>query len=196
MHPTTLRQALGHLAFHPIDALVRRWNWKAAVFSSILRATIFFCANLSAGWRAATGAMLAELVFRAATSGFYGAMTANFRAVQPAWQAALAVMILLPLSSHSLEFLVHWLRHTPKLLTSIISSVSFTAISTLFNWYAMRNGAMVTGAGSQSIGSDMRAMPRLTGRFVAAPFVALWKCFRGSLAAPIENHEPQDAAFD
>ena len=196
MPSTTLKEALLRLALHPVDSLARKWNWKAALFSSVIRATIFFCANISAGWRAAAGAMAAEFFFRAASSGFYGAMTQNFREVQPAWRGALAVMVLLPLSSHSIELLVHWLRHTPKLLTSIVSSVSFTVVSTLFNWYAMRNGAMVTGEGSQSIGTDMRAMPRLICRFVAAPFIALWKYFRISLAPPVKLDESQDAAFD
>ena len=77
-------------------------------------------------------------------------------------------MILLPLSSHSLEFTRHWLRHTPKLGTSIVTSVIFTASSTLFNWYAMRKGAMVVGSDSQSIGRDMRALPKIIGQFCAA----------------------------
>ena len=55
---------------HPIRHLFRRWNWKSAVLSSLLRATIFFFTNLVAGWHAALGAMLAELVFRSVTSGF------------------------------------------------------------------------------------------------------------------------------
>src|SRR5579863_7092596 len=122
----TLSAALLQLAVHPMESLVRRWNWKAAFMSAFVRAWIFFIANFTAGWRAAAGAMLAEYAYRAITSGFYGALTQNFSRVQPAWQAILAAMILLPLSSHSLEFLVHWLRHTPHIRASMISSVSFT----------------------------------------------------------------------
>ena len=41
------------------------WNWKSALYSSVLRGLIFFFANLTAGLHAAEGAMLAEFVFRA-----------------------------------------------------------------------------------------------------------------------------------
>lgn len=70
--------------------------------------------------------------------------------------------------SHALELLVHWLRHTPKLFTSVVSSVCFTVISTVFNWYAMKRGAMVVGEDSQTIGRDMLAMPRIVASFIAA----------------------------
>ena len=159
------------------------------MFSSTTRSILFFFANLTAGWHAATGAMLAEFLFRATTAGFYGALTQNFRKVAPAWQAGIAVMVLLPLSSHSLEFTLHWLRHTPKLGTSIITSVIFTAISTLFNWYAMRKGAMVVGGDSQSIARDMRAMPKIIGQFCAALPVYLWRQLRGRINEP-ENVTP------
>ena len=156
----TLSTALRSMATRPYDLLIRRWNWKAAFFSSVIRGIIFLLANLSSGWRAAVGAMLAEWTYRAFTSGFYGAMTQMLGEVEPAWQAAIAAMILLPLSSHSLEFVVHWLRHTPHLKASIIASMSFTVVSTLFNFYAMRRGTMVVGKNAASLSADLRAMPR------------------------------------
>jgi hypothetical protein len=178
MSSPAVSEALLELIRHPVSVLVRKWNWKCALFSSLTRAWVFFFANLTAGWRAALGAMFAEFVFRGITSGFYGAMTQNFRAVQPAWSGALTVMVLLPLSSHSLEFLVHWLRHTPKLFTSIVSSVCFTVVSTLFNWYAMKRGAMVVGADAQTLGRDMMAMPSIIGSFVAGPPLFVWRQLR------------------
>ena len=112
--------ALRGLLLHPVDTLVRRWNWKSALFSSMVRGFIFLFANLRSGWKAAAGAMLAEGVYRAATSGFYGAMTEALSEAEPEAQAALVAMIVQPVSSHSLEFLVHWLRGTPHLRTSIM----------------------------------------------------------------------------
>jgi hypothetical protein len=178
----TLKKALYSLATRPVDLLVRRWNWKAAFFSSLIRGIIFLLANLRSGWHAALGAMVAEWTFRALTSGFYGAMTQTLGETEPEWQGAAAAIILLPLSSHSLEFLVHWLRHTPNLKTSIISSMSFTAISTLFNFYAMRRGTMVVGENSATLGQDMRAMPRMIGGFLAVIPLRVARSLRGSEA--------------
>ncbi len=178
----TLKQALFSLCNRPVELLVRRWNWKAAFFSSLIRGIIFLIANLRSGWQAAVGAMLAEWCYRAFTSGFYGAMTQTLGETEPEWQGAVAAMVLLPLSSHSLEFLVHWLRHTPHLKASIISSMSFTVISTLFNFYAMRRGTMTVGRNCATLGEDMRAMPRVIGGFLAV--IPLWvlRSLRGSEA--------------
>src|SRR5271165_4178983 len=163
----TLYEALLGLVTRPVDLVVRRWNWKAAFFSSLVRGIIFLIANITAGWRAAVGAMLAEWIFRALTSGFYGAVTQVLGETEPEWHGAVGAMILLPVVSHSLEFMVHWLRHTPHLKVSIISSMAFTVVSTLFNFYAMRRGTMVVGRNGASLGQDMRAMPRVIGGFLA-----------------------------
>jgi hypothetical protein len=108
---------------HPFKHLVRRWNWKSALLSSLFRASIFFSTNLVAGWHAAFGAMLAELALRAATSGFYGPITEAFSAARPVWAAMATAMVVLPFLNHSLEFLIHWLRGTPKLGLSIGASI-------------------------------------------------------------------------
>jgi hypothetical protein len=76
----TIRKCLERLAAHPFELLIARWNWKSSLFSSTLRAVLFLCATLTAGWRAATGAMLAEFIYRAFSAGFYGAITQGLRA--------------------------------------------------------------------------------------------------------------------
>lgn len=161
-------EVLADLARDPARYLLARWNWKSALMSSLLRATIFFFTNLVAGLHAALGAMLAELLLRAATSGFYGAITEALSSARPAWAAATAAMILLPLLAHSLEFVVHWLRHTPKLALSIGSSVIFTAISTAFNLYAMQRGALRVGHGSRPLSEDLARVPGLILEFLLA----------------------------
>jgi hypothetical protein len=177
----TVFKVLRQLCRAPGD-LLRKWNWKSAVFSSLIRAAIFFFCNLTAGVHTAEGAMLAEFVYRGITSGFCGALTQAFRKAEPVWQASVTVMVLLPVWSHSLELAVHLMRHTPHLRTSIASSVCFTCVSTLFNLYAMRRGALVTGAGAGSVVSDMRRMPGLIGGFVAAGPLALWRSIRSPAA--------------
>jgi hypothetical protein len=136
------------------------------VLSSLIRASLFFVTNLTAGLPAAFAAMRTELVFRAITSGFYGALTENFREVEPPWAAATTVMILLPIANHSLELLVHWLRGTRNLASSIIASLILTAFSTLFNLFVMRRGALIVGHGRSSLAADLVRMPQLIGSFV------------------------------
>jgi hypothetical protein len=65
------------------------------------------------------------------------------------------------------------LRGTPNLRTSLIASVSFTVLSTLFNLYAMRRGALLVGAEGGSVGADFRRMPRLITGFLAAGPIAV-----------------------
>ncbi len=170
----TVAQVLRDLARHPARYLLSQWNWKSAVTSSLLRASIFFCTNLVAGLHAAIGAMLAELLFRSLTSGFYGAITEAFASARPTWTAMAAAMVLLPLVAHSLEFLVHWLRHTPELALSMVTSIAFTGFSTAFNLFAMQRGALTVGRGSQSLQKDLSRIPGLIVEFLlAGPRVVL-----------------------
>ncbi len=162
---TTVRDAFLGLLREPVRRLIYRWNWKSAVLSSLLRASLFFATNLTAGLPAAFAAMRTELVFRAITSGFYGALTENFRDAEPPWAAAITVMILLPIANHSIEFVVHWLRGTRNLASSILASMVLTAFSTLFNLFVMRRGALIVGEGRRSLTSDLTQMPRLIGAF-------------------------------
>ena len=169
---------LNELRRNPVELLIRQWNWKSALFSSVIRAFIFLFANLTAGWRAAAGAMAAEFIFRAVTSGFYGSLTQAFRKAEPACLAAVTVLILLPFVSHSLELAIHFARGTPKLLPSMIASICFTEISTLFNLYAMRRGALVVGAEASSMAADMRRIPGLIVGFVASGPLAILRSIR------------------
>lgn len=173
--PLSVWAALRGILRDPVEHLVRRWNWKSALTSAIIRAAIFFSANLTAGWRAAAGAMGVEFVFRILTSGFYGSVTEAMRKARPAWLAFTVAMILLPVVSHVIEFIVHWTRGTPKLARSIVASMIFTAFSTLFNLYAMQRGVLIVGAGSRSFWHDMKTLPSLIVSFLALGPVALWR---------------------
>jgi hypothetical protein len=122
--------------------------------------------------------MLAEFAYRVITSGFYGAAIEAFRRAEPAWAAALTAMVMLPIASHSIEFLIHWLRGTPNLAASITASICFTALSTSFNFYAMRRGVLIVGEDRRSLWEDMRMMPRVIGSFIALGPLALWRMTR------------------
>jgi hypothetical protein len=177
----TVRAVFEDFLRHPARLLIERWNWKAAVLSSLLRAAIFFFTNLAAGWHAAVGALLAELALRTATSGFYGAITEAFSEARPAWAANAAALIVLPLVNHSLEFLVHWLRGTPNLGLSITASVIFTALSTSFNLYVMRHGVLTVGGRSKSLREDLALLLPLLGQFLLAGPRALFRMVRNTI---------------
>jgi hypothetical protein len=159
-------EVLRRFVVEPRKYLVGRWNWKSAVLSSWFRAAIFFFVNLTAGWAAAVAAMSTELVFRGITSGFYGAISEGFAEAEPPWAAALCVIVAVPVVNHALEFCVHWLRETQKLMPSIAASVVFTVFSTLFNLYAMRRGALLVGVGRGSLVEDLRRSPALLWDFL------------------------------
>lgn len=162
--------------------MFRRWNWKASLFSSIVRGGLFVATNATSGWPVALAAGAAEFYYRAATAGFYGAVTQSFRRVAPHWHAMLAVIFFLPALTHSVEFVLHWWRGTPNLATSIGASMCLTVLSTTFNLYAMRRGALVVGADGAPLASDMRRMPRLIAGYLVAGPSALWRfmsqCYR------------------
>lgn len=136
--------------------------------SALVRASIFFAANAKAGIDAATAAMVTEFVFRFIMSGFYGALTQWFRRVEPERLGTAGAVVVLPALAHSLEFLVHTWRGTPEMAASMAASISFTMVSTAFNLFAMRRGALVIGTGARTLADDLKAMPTLVVAFVAA----------------------------
>src|SRR5580700_23913 len=184
----TVGEVLRHLMQEPGKYLLARWNWKSAVLSSILQCAIFFFSNLTGGLRAALSAMTTELLFRGATSGFYGAVSEALRDAEPPWAAALTAMLLLPLANVASEFPVHWLRGTPNMAVSIAASMVFTALSTLFNLYAMRRDVLVVCSSRASLRQDLMRMPQLLFDFaILAPLRALHICSR-MIAAKITEH--------
>jgi hypothetical protein len=151
-------------------SLISRWNWKSALLSSLFRGSVFFSANLRFGRKAAVGAMFAEFLYRALTSGFYGAITQKLRSIEPRWKANIIATLGIPAASHLVEFLVHYLRGTPNLRGSILMSVIFTVFSTLFNLHAMRRGILLVGQDQKTLGEDFRAIPVLLVSFVISGF--------------------------
>jgi hypothetical protein len=116
-------------------------------------------------------------------------LTEAIREAEPSWLAGLTAAVLMPVANHSLELLVHWLRGTPKLANSILASVCFTAVSTLFNLYVMRQGAFIVGEDRQSLTHDMRRLPRLIIGFLAVGPLAIirWLKRRGTPAIPLRR---------
>lgn len=155
----TVGEVFAGLCSNPAELLLRRWNWKSSLWSSICRSSLFFVVNYGAGLAAAAEAMAVEFVYRAIAAGFYGALTQSFRHVEPGWRGMAAATLLLVTVSHSTELLLHWWRGTPNLWTSILASMCFTVMTTMFNLRAMRAGVLVTGQDGHGLLTDLRLLP-------------------------------------
>jgi hypothetical protein len=165
--------AKGPLLLDVLHRLVRRpqellllWNWKSALLSIILRAPIFLIASLRRGWEAAFSAVLTESLFCAVTAGFYGTFVQWVRNARPQWVTGLLITVLMPLAFQALEYGMHWLRGTPHLRAAEIASVVTSAVSALFNWYAMRRGALLVGGEGGDFSKDLARVPRLVVGFI------------------------------
>lgn len=165
-----------YLVRHPIEMLVYRWNWKAAVLSGIMRSMIYLVTHIKEGWRAALGAMSVEFAFRVVTSGASGSLVQAFHRAQPVWLSTLCVMFLLPAISTIIEFTLHTLNGDVNKGKAIIISITFSILSAIFNLFAMRrNALLVKDKDQQSFLTDIVKMPRIVGEFMFYPIVYLWR---------------------
>ena len=171
-----------HLLRHPIDTLVLRWNWKAAVLSAMLRAPIFFFTYLfkKDGLKLAIGAAVAQSIFRFIFGGVNGAIIQSFSKVEPPWHAILTVPLVLATLSHLIEFGVQTLYDNQTGVDgknkALAISILVSEISAVFNLFAMRRGALlVKDESQQSIWRDLRRMPWLAFEFLSFPLVWTWR---------------------
>jgi len=160
-------QVLGDLVRRP-QRILLLWNWKAAWLSIILRGPIFLAATIRRGFGVTFATFLAEGVFCMATAGFYGAFVQTLRDAEPEWLTILFLTLVMPAGFQVLEFLLHQYRGTPHFRIAEMISVVVSGISALFNWYAMRRGALLVGGEGGSFGSDLRRLPILLLKFAAA----------------------------
>ena len=167
---------------HPFATMVLRWNWKAAVLSALLRAPIFFFTYLfkKDGLKLAVGAAIAQSVFRFIFGGVNGAIIQSFSKVEPAWHAVLTVPLALAVFSHVVEFFVQTIYDNQNGVSgkgnAITVSIIVSAISAIFNLFAMRRGALlVKDESQQSIWRDLKRMPWLALEFISFPLIWTWR---------------------
>ena len=146
--------------------LLRLWNWKSASLSVILRGPVFFAAAIRQGWAGVVGALGTEAAFCAISAGFYGVLVQSLKDAEPQWLTAMALAFVIPALFQSIEYALHWFRGTPHLRIAEIVSVVISGLSALFNWYAMRRGALLVGGEGASFGSDLGRLPRLIVGFL------------------------------
>lgn len=170
----TVREALLNLVKNP-SQVIRNWNYKGAVLSGLFRAPIFFITYIvgKESIRIALGAALVQFFFRFFYAGVTGAMVQNFRHVEPAWKALVAILLIIPFFSHTLEFIFQsifaYLTATHQLTDeAIIRSICVTIISALFTLFIMRRGFMIVGeADSKPLKKDIKSLPILIFEFCA-----------------------------
>lgn len=173
-------EVLRSLATHPLQ-IVTRWNWKSALIGAVLRASFYFTVYKAAkeNFSAALTAAAVELGFRFFTSGASGSIVQSFRRASPAWLATLIVTISLPVLSHLIEYVTHYVQEVyfagvlPASENNgrqyaFAISVIFSAFSAMFNLFAMRHGVLLVGAGKEtkSLWSDFKKIPALVLEFV------------------------------
>lgn len=180
-----------YLVRHPVEMLVWRWNWKAALFSGVLRSLIYLFTHLKEGWRAALGAMSVEFFFRLIVSGASGSLVQAFHNAAPVWLATLCVMIMLPAFSHTIEFTLHTLNGDVNKGKAIIISISFSILSAIFNLFAMRRDALlVKDVRAQTLGQDLVKLPKIVGEFMFYPLIWLWNRSRAKAVVEGEPLPP------
>jgi hypothetical protein len=168
--PVTVSEVIREWWSAPLRNTIRRWNWKAAVWSGIYRAPAFFGASLEAGLSRALVAGAAEFGFRMLVSGVCGALTQALRHARPRGAAALILLVGIPAVTQLLEWLMHVLLQTPNVKTAVWISLAMTVLSSSFNWYSMRQGVLLSGGEGGTFLHDLRRMPGIIAGFIAAPF--------------------------
>lgn len=194
--------AVWHSVISNPAQLVRRWNYKSAIFSSLMRSSIFLVTYLQFADKnnsaqqnllIALGAAGAQFVYRFLSAGVIGALVQSFRRVEPAWQASIVVMLMIPAFSHLMEFIVQ-ISYAAATGTNqrtdevILRSVCVSIISTLFNLFAMRRGVLLVGADDdrKSLWEDLRTIPGIVVEFIA--FIPTEICkmlFRGRIVSAL-----------
>ena len=145
------------------------WSWKTAAMSAFFRALIFLFANRHAGEKNALTAGLVEAVFAIFASGLLGAVTQRLRDARPLWATALVVWLGMPGLMTVAQWYVHLHFATVHMRAGLISSFVFASVASGFTWFAMRRGALLMGAGDDSLKHDVQTLPRVILEFVLWP---------------------------
>lgn len=171
---SSARDAWASLVRDP-GLFVRHWNYKGAILSGGLRASVFLITYLLSreSVKLAIGAAIVQFVFRFFFAGLSGALIQAFRLVAPAWKALISILLVVPLISHVFEFLVQaafvqYTATTDHTGTAILMSICVSVFSALFALFIMRRDVMIVGeAESKPLLSDIKRFPELIYEFVA-----------------------------
>jgi len=172
---TTVGKALLRVLRNPFYYFVRHWNWKAAMFAMINRGTIFFVATMKRGRVEMSVAVLVEIAFSCGASGIYAAFTQAMRFAQPVWLAACVVALGIPAALYGMDYFAHVYTGMHHVRPAVTFATGLSVLSTLFNLFVMRRGALIVGEQSQPLWRDLMRIPLLLVQFLAAGPLWLWK---------------------
>jgi hypothetical protein len=171
---TTVAEALFQVLRRPFYYFIQHWNWKSALFAAINRGTIFFVATMKRGRMEISIAVLVEIIFSCATAGIYAAFTQAMRFARPEWLAASVVALVIPAALYGVDYFAHVWTGMHHVQPAVTFATGLSVVSTLFNLFIMRRGAMVVGEGSQPLWRDLIRIPALIVQFLIAGPVWLW----------------------
>jgi len=178
-------EALLEVLRHPFYYFVRHWNWKSALFGAINRGTIFFIATMKRGRIEMSVAVLVEILFTCATAGIYAAFTQAMRFAQPGWLAACIVAIGIPSALYGVDYFAHLWTGMHNVRPAVSFATGLSVLSTLFNLFIMRRGAMVVGEQSQPLWRDLIRIPVLLVQFLVAGPLWIFK----AIMAPVRKKQ-------
>ena len=112
------------------------------------------------------GAAIAEALVCAVYAGCYAAVVQSIRNRRPLWLTAFTIAVVLPALGQVVEYEVHSWRSTPHRIVAVTISSILSVLSSLFNWYVMRNGSFLVGREQSSLSSDLKRFPLLLWRFL------------------------------
>lgn len=172
---TTVGKALLEVLRNPFYYFIQLWNWKSALFGAVNRGTIFFIATLRRGRMEMSVAIVVEILFTCATAGIYAAFTQAIRFAEPEWLGGAIVALVIPGALYGADYFAHVWTGMHNVRPAVGVATGLSVVSTLFNLFIMRRGAMVVGEGSQPLWRDLVRIPGLIVQFLIAGPVWLWK---------------------
>lgn len=175
----TISDVVKYCFRHPWEIFVLRWHWKAALLSGIMRGSIYFFTHITLGWRAALSAFSLEFLFRTINAGITSSVGQVLRLARPKSLVNLIVMVMFPIYGHIVEYTLHTINGDQNVNRSIVITMTFSAVSALFNLFVMRRGAMlVKDKDQQPLLHDLKKMPLIMIEFVSYPFVWVYRRMR------------------
>lgn len=166
---------------------LRHWNWKVALLTAVLRGLACVAALWHMERHARDHFGMVEAAFVLVTCGFFSALQQQSLELRTELVAWLACVVVVPLTSLSCDAALHfWLdgRDTRQLG---VAGLIFTLVSATFHWHMIRNGALLVGGEAQSLGADLRRIPRLIGTYFAAPVVWLRRAVTAAAGGEAEE---------